>query len=315
MLKINQILKKIPIRVISVIIILFSLFGLSYLVFSQRDILINYDWKIDLTSLFIAVSLYVVSFLLAVFIWGKIIEISKPNLSYWTNLKHYSITNLGKRIPGSVWYIPLRFQHYKDQTTSKRSILIYSIIEVISIYYASVIVSAIFAHSFYKNYPFLIFIIVIVSTVFPLTVYSKSVKKILHLIINVEINFNNFFPKHIIKFIVYYIILRILGGLFLYFVIQSIFFIDSDYIFYIIGCWSLSGLWNLFLIFSPTNIGLTEIGLTFLLSSMIPTPIAVVVSIMIRIAILFIEIIITIIILLVDNIKKFEKCENKKKKD
>jgi hypothetical protein len=65
---------------------------------------------------------------------------------------------------------------------------------------------------------------------------------------------------------------------------------------YVIGSWTLVGILSTVMFFFPSNLGVTELGLTLLLSQIMPASLAVVLSIMSRIALILFELLWAIII-------------------
>lgn len=287
-------------KVIIFSIVFFSFASLVVLAYQNKEKLLNFNWNINYGSILIGILFYTISILFAVAIWKKLMDFCDLRFSYWQNFSNYCISNLGKRIPGSFWYIPLRVRQYEKIYKNRNSIIYISLIEYVGIFLSSVIVSIFFAPSFYKKFPYILVIAIIFSLfLLAITINPKIKKKTLEFLKVIE---PIKFEPSLLKIIFGYFILRIIGGISMFFIIDSIVNLPINYIFYIIGCWAILGLWNLFLFFSPTNWGLTELALTVLLTSIMPTSIAVFVSFYVRFFFIILEILFVMVIIGIINI-------------
>jgi hypothetical protein len=97
--------------------------------------------------------------------------------------------------------------------------------------------------------------------------------------------------RRTVQWLIAYIPAWILGGIVLFIIANSFIPLPLHQIGYVIGSWSLVGILSYLLFFSPSNLGVTEVGLSLLLANIMPSPIAVVLAITTRIAIILYEII------------------------
>lgn len=101
-----------------------------------------------------------------------------------------------------------------------------------------------------------------------------------------------------------YAIIWILGGLLLYEIGNIVYPIPSYQLGYVIGSWTIVGVISILFIFSPTNFGITELGLSLLLTKIVPLSIAVVISVTSRILIIIFEISLALIFLGIKRLRK-----------
>jgi len=138
--------------------------------------------------------------------------------------------------------------------------------------------------NYYKNPIFLIVIFIVGSIV----LHPKVIRWIMTKR-KVEIKDFNYFS--IVKGILYYVVSWILGGVILFEIGNIIYPISPAHLAYFINSWVLVGVISTLLFFSPSNFGVTEIGLSLLLSNIIPSSIAVIIAIVARILMTFFEIV------------------------
>jgi hypothetical protein len=97
--------------------------------------------------------------------------------------------------------------------------------------------------------------------------------------------------KNILSWLFIYSLAWILGGIVLFLIGNVVTNISIQQIGYFIGGWSLVGVLSTTVFFLPTNMGITEIGLSLVLSNIMPSSIAVIIAILARLLMIFFEVI------------------------
>ena len=87
----------------------------------------------------------------------------------------------------------------------------------------------------------------------------------------------------------------IFGGLMLFELMTSLSLAKPSEMPFIIGAWTIAGTAGLLTFFLPSAFGATELALAFLLSQLLPFPVAGVIAIIMRLLTLFFELIISMI--------------------
>ena len=106
-----------------------------------------------------------------------------------------------------------------------------------------------------------------------------------------KVEASEFSYLEILKWLITYIFAWILGGLLLFSLGNSITTIPIENLPYIIGSFGLVNLLSLAFFFLPTNLGITEVGLSLLLANIMPSSVAVVVAIAFRLVVILYEIV------------------------
>ena len=86
------------------------------------------------------------------------------------------------------------------------------------------------------------------------------------------------------------VIAWIVGGIGFYLFVESVFLVSSEYILFLTGALAFSSILGLVAIFAPSGLGVREGALVYLLSYVMPEPVAVIISILTRIWMTLIEI-------------------------
>jgi uncharacterized membrane protein YbhN (UPF0104 family) len=88
-----------------------------------------------------------------------------------------------------------------------------------------------------------------------------------------------------------YILIWLMGGMILLCIANAVTVVAAGNNAFIIGSWCLVGVLSMLVLFLPSNLGFTEVGLSLLLANVMPSPVAVIVAILMRIAMLIYELI------------------------
>jgi uncharacterized membrane protein YbhN (UPF0104 family) len=261
---------------------------LSYLLYSQREILINYDWDIDWIQVLISFIVFSFDLLLVVIVWAWIMDKLGKKINLSTHFVYYSLSNITKRIPGTIWYIASRAQLYKSNQIDAKLTSVASGVEYAISILGSILVSLLFAIPIIIRYAYSPYLFILVILIGSVMVHPRVISWILN---KMNVEATNLEYRLIFKSLIAYIFIWILGGIVLFFIANSIYPIPLSNLAYVIGTWCFVGFISSILLFSPSNLGLTEVGLSLLLANIMPSSIAVIVSIFGRVLITIFELI------------------------
>jgi hypothetical protein len=272
---------------ITILSIVLTIIVLGILVYRQREIIINYRWQFRPIPIFLSFIIFSIALFWVAIIWGWIVNNLGQKLSYAKHIRYYIVSNLAKRIPGTIWYVASRFQFYVSEGIDIRITALASGIEMVLITLAGIIVVLVFSAQTLAEYhisPILFSLIFLLGL---LILHPKVIQWFLHRR-KIESNALNYII--IIKGIIFYGISWILGGIVLFEFGNIIYPISIDNSTYFIASWALVGILSTILFFSPSNFGITEIGLSLLLSRIVPASIAVLIAVLSRILMILYEI-------------------------
>jgi len=279
--------KKSKKMLLTIILVGITVIFLGVTVYKQREVLLNYKWQLHLLPLVLAFVLFSLTLFIGSLVWGFILNAISRKLSYKKHIYYYVISNLAKRIPGTIWYVASRTQMYSDEGIALSMTTLASGLEIAFIALAGVLTVLLFSTEIIIRYHLSPVIFAIIFLVGFIVLQPKFIKWFLKLL---KIEGLNIDYKLVIIGILSYIIIWILGGLLLYEIGNIVYPIPIEKIGYIIGSWVLVGTLSILLLFSPTNFGITELGISLLLSSIVPFSIAVIIAIAARILMILFEI-------------------------
>ena len=260
----------------------------------NNDLLFPYFSNIRILNLLIAFIFYLGSFVFAIWGWSSIISKSGERINWWKNVQIYCATLVARRIPGTIWYIGGRLIFYEMLGISKTKILVSSGIELIVILLSGVLVGIpLITLSGRMSIPIQLILVSIgivlgAGLVYPLSRRYSRKKWGFDILESVNLKVSLFW-------IILYGLMWIFGGLMLFELMTSLSLAKPSEMPFIIGAWTIAGTAGLLTFFLPSAFGATELALAFLLSQLLPFPVAGVIAIIMRLLTLFFELIISMI--------------------
>jgi hypothetical protein len=246
-----------------------------------------YPWKIRPLPLFSSFIVFSLDLLVVAYIWGQIMNRISSHLAFKIHFRYFSMSNLAKRLPGTIWYIASRAQLYSQENIDPKVVAVGSGIDIVLGLVSSIVVSLSFAMSILVRLRINPFILIII--LFTLVVLLNP-RILTWIFLKFKIQAPQIHHEDIIKWVLTYLLVWICGGGFVFLVGNILIPIPLSDLPYLIGSFALLNILTTALFFSPTNLGLNELGLSLLLSNIMPSSIAVVLAIFVRLITIFYEI-------------------------
>jgi uncharacterized membrane protein YbhN (UPF0104 family) len=221
---------------------------------------------------------------------------------------------LGKYLPGKIWLLLGRIYYYESRGKSKKSISVALYFETVTVTIAGGMIFLAALVLFQETRPFyfggqplwLIPVLILAFT----SVHPQFLQKIMNWALVL------FKRERICLSISYWDILRILfvsvvawlvGGIGFYIFVASVHPATPEYILFLTGALAVSSTLGLIAIFAPSGLGVREGVLVYLLSFMMATPVAVIISVLTRLWMTLIEIGLIGVIYLFDKFRAQQK--------
>ena len=267
---------------------------LGWLVYRERDVFMHYNWHLRWELILASFVLFSVGLGLVAIVWGWIATSVGVRGTFVMHIRYYCIANIAKRLPGTVWYVAGRTLLYEREGLEPAQIVIGSGIELALMVMSSIVASLVFATPTIVQWGLSRWSLGIAFVVGCIMVQPRFVGWVLRRF-KVETQFT-FRYVDIVKWFLTYLVVCIIGGLVLYIIGNSFTIIRTSDIPYVIGCWSLTGLVSSTVFFLPSNLGVTEVTLSLLLSRIMPSSVAVVIAVFVRILLFLYELIWAVIL-------------------
>ena len=274
-------------KVLVVILFGLSVAVLGRLVFNNWATFVEFEWAIRPWWLVTAVVLFAINVLAGSWGWHSLVVGFAGFDDMRQNIKIIWSSNLAHRIPGPVWYIASRAIQYEKLGISKRLI---SLISAFEITFSLVSVGTLFVITLpfwvqsgvgfdqVDRYWYLLL-------VFPFSLLAVRPKFLMWVgqwLGGITI-FRELDWRNSISWMLLYLFFWALGGLTLYALILTVYPLDISYLFTIISMWALANTISLIGVMILPFIGLRELSIVFLISNVVPLPVAILVSLCIRV--------------------------------
>jgi len=284
------------------LVIVLALGFLIWKVKSDWFIVSSFTWKFNLINLVIAIFISFVAYLINVFSWHLLTGVLCLRISFKDNLKIWSFSNLTRFIPGKIWQYPSRILLLSEKRVNNFVSGAATLIEILLNFSSASIVVCLsfllwkFPKELTSNYFLLIILIIVpLSIIFlfnkkSLNLFGRLLSKITHKKITgfekIKLSYLNIFSLLII-----FTLRFCITSVFLLFLIKS--FVQISFVNYvfILGVSTFSWLLGYLSFFSPAGLGVTEISLATLLSSVIPFSVGSIIAIIFRLITLITELV------------------------
>ena len=255
------------------------------------------SFTFEVFPLILSTLIFAFSYFIQIWAWYLITLKLKIALSPSDTLKSWLNSQLGKYLPGKIWLLLGRFYFYESRGKSKKSISVALYFEMVTIVVAAGLVflaALIFFREIWLFYSWkqsgwliLLFLLGFVS------LHPRVLQKILNRTlvqfkrepVSLSISYSD-----ILWILFVCIVSWVIGGVGFYLFVDSVYSVAPQYILFLTGALAISSTLGLVAIFAPSGLGVREGALVYLLSFVMATPVAVIISILTRIWMTLIEI-------------------------
>jgi uncharacterized membrane protein YbhN (UPF0104 family) len=240
---------------------------------------------------------FVSSYFIQLWAWYLITLKLKIALSPSETLKSWFYSQLGKYLPGKVWLFLGRFYFYESKGKSRKGISIALYLETVTVIVAAGIMFLAALIFFKEVRPSYIerqsmwLVVLFLSAL--VSLHPRVLQKILNWTlvqfkrepVSLSISYSD-----ILLILFVCIVSWVVGGVGFYLFVDSVYPVSPQYILFLTGALALSSTLGLIALFAPSGLGVREGALVYLLSFIMPGSVAVIISILSRIWMTFIEI-------------------------
>lgn len=279
------------------IIVLTIFVFLGKLVWDDWNQVKGASFTFDLFPLISASLLFASCYFIQIWVWYRITLQLGVAISWMETLENWFTSQLGKYLPGKVWILLGRFYFYESKGKSKKMISVALYFETVTLLVAA---GLIFFVTFFlfkgmeplslKNHSWWV---VLLSFLFLLSLHPWILQKGLNFFLR------KFKKEPILLSISYLTILGILlicvliwmiAGVGFYLFVSSVYPVSLQYVLFLTGALAISTTLGLIALFAPGGLGVREGALVYLLSWIMPSPVAVVLALLTRLWMTLIEI-------------------------
>jgi hypothetical protein len=270
----------------------------------------TYHFQINPLYLLLSSLLFWTGAFIASQVWHFILVKSGLKMPRIKTFKVHFLSRFGSYVPGKIWFILIRMRLAKNE--SSKTIVAGSLLETVLDLIGPSMLSLLFMGIYFLDGFYLKIILFAITAGFifilwPRLFYSVlnfGLKKIKKEPIAKEFQLT---PKNLCFALLMDLIFWLIWGLGFYFFIRSIIFIPDGKILSIMGIHIISSTVGAWAFFAPYGIGIRESAQSYLLKQLIPFEVAVLVSFLTRIWMIFNDLIMALIIQILEHFKKNKK--------
>jgi len=284
---------------------------LGKMVWNNWDQVKDIPFALKPLPLVLSTLIFVFSYFIQIWAWYVITLKLRVGLSPSDTLQSWFYSQLGKYLPGKVWLLLGRFYFYESKGKSRKTVSVALYLEMTTMTMAAGLVflgTLIFHGEIWQGYSWRqsgwlvpLFLLSFIS------LHPRVLQRILNWLlirlkrehVSLSISYAN-----ILWILLVCIVCWVVGGIGFYFFVNSVYPVASQYFLFLTGALAISSTLGLVAIFAPAGLGVREGALVYLLSFMMPGPVAVVISILTRIWMTLIEIGLIGIVYLLSKIRK-----------
>jgi len=272
------------------------------------------SFTFDVFLLFMSTLIFAFSYFVQIWAWYLITLKLGVALSAPDTLKSWFYSQLGKYLPGKVWLLLSRFYFYGSKGKSKKSVSIALYFEMATMIGAACLIflAVLIFHKekwSYCSWRQLGWLLPLVLLGFA-SLHPRVLQKISNWALvrfkREPLSFS-FSYADILWILFVCIISWMVGGVGFYFFVDSVYPVTPDHIPFLTGALAISSTLGLIALFAPSGLGVREGALVYLLSFLMATPVAVIISVLTRIWMTLIEIGLIGVVYLIGRLQKREK--------
>jgi hypothetical protein len=275
-----------PGRALMALVVLASLGMLAYGLVSNWRELVTYEWRITYWPLVAALLLYPAALGIAVLIWHQILQHLGGHSRWQQDLRIYCVSNIARRLPTPAWFVAGRIylgsQINLAKSVSSMGVLLEAVLILVSGLLLSVLTlpfgsqgGPLGQHG-PKLVPLLLLGLVLIIRPQLLRAFIVRLARWLGRGQSIpgEIDY-----RRMVMWTGLYAVVWILGGITLYLLVRTVYPLPAGSLPTVIGIWAIGGVVSHLAVFTPGGLGIKELTMAALLSSLVPMTIAIVVSI------------------------------------
>ena len=264
--------------------------------------------------LILSTLIFAFSYFIQIWAWYLITVKLGIALSISDTLKSWFYSQLGKYLPGKVWLLLSRFYFYESKGRSRKAISIALYFETATVIGAACLIflAVLIFHKekwSYYSWRQLGWVLPLLLLGFA-SLHPRVLQKISNWVLvrfkREPLSFS-FSYADILWILFVCIISWMVGGVGFYFFVDSVYPVTPDYIPFLTGALAISSTLGLIALFAPSGLGVREGALVYLLSFMMATPVAVIISVLTRIWMTLVEIGLIGVVYLLRQLQKREK--------
>ena len=255
---------------------------LGWLLFRERDALATINVQHAWPRLVAGQVLMLIGLIGAAWVWGSIMRAVGSRLAMVDHFHIYASTYLSRFLPGTIWYVVGRSAFYRIEGETARSVTVGSAIELLLSTVAGALLAFALGILVATQTPAATLPVLALAVAAGILAFNPRVLALL--VRRLRLPAVPPLPMgSLARWLLVDILAWLIGAVIFWLIANEVGSVPLAAIGYTTFAWTLMGSLVIFVFFLPSNFGLTEVGLTLLLSTIMPSSLAVVVAVLTRI--------------------------------
>ncbi len=269
--------------------------SLAGLVYVGRNQLAAYQWRFRPVPALSAFGAFSLALWLAARVWASIATTLGNYASPAEHERIFVISNAVKRIPGPFWYIIGRAYLYRRHGFGLKYASVASAVELfvaiiggmlVLLGFAPLVAGATTASALVT--------VAVLGAMLLAALVLPGTQRMVGQFVGGPVRVR---PRQLVFWVLSYSLIWVLGGVVLFFILNTFASVPWQALGFITGAWVLVGVSSTLLVFLPSNFGVLEIGLGALLSTLVPTSVAFVLALLSRASLMVFEFVWALVVL------------------
>jgi uncharacterized membrane protein YbhN (UPF0104 family) len=269
------------------------------------------SFTFEVIPLILSTLIFAFSYFIQIWAWYFITLKLRIALSPSETLKSWFYSQLGKYLPGKIWILLGRIYYYESRGKSKKSTSVALYFEMVTVIIAGGIIFLAAFVLFQETRPFysgsqalwLVPLFILAFTSVHPQILQKAINWTLILFRREPISLSISYWD-VLRILFICIVAWLVGGIGFYIFVASVYPVTAHFILFLTGALAISSTLGLIAVFAPSGLGVREGVLVYLLSFMMATPVAVIISVLTRLWMTLIEMGLIGVIYLFDKLQK-----------
>jgi hypothetical protein len=212
------------------------------------------------------------------------------HVSFRLHMRYFAISHLARRLPGTIWYVAGRGYLYRQQGESVRLVAAATGVElVVSVLAGSLTTLFCAAYALVALQRGQLIGLGLLVGLGLLATHPRALN---WLLVKIGRQPAPHLPYiRVLGWLAGYVMLYVLGGLMFFLIGNAVTPIAARHFPYVLGSWALVSTLSVLVFFLPSNLGFTEVGLSLLLTTILPSSFAVLIAVLSRVLMTIYEII------------------------
>lgn len=266
-------------NIVSLFLILAIFFFLGRQLYYSYNEISNFEFSINWPLAVFSLVFAIAFFLLMGYAWKLCLGVFGSNISKFRGTHYWCKSQLGKYLPGTVWYMIGRMKMLEKHNVPKQDSVASMILEVIFLADASLVLALAFLNNQLgkvMNLYLALILMLLGLIVFYPPLLNFIFAKLKHINVRFKRNY-----AYMLSLFSFYILVCFIASIGFYLFSRAIY--PGLNLIYVIGSFMLAYFLGLVIVFAPGGLGVREGVLSFMLSSVMPLPIAIIIAFAARI--------------------------------